>query len=1259
MAKVIKTVVIVAAAVALVAFAAPIAGVVAGAMSITAAATIASIATVITSIGFTLGAAAIGGLFRKAPSIPNATVERLNSSVVPAAPRKIVFGETAAGNDIRFAETSGTKKDRYDSVVALASHRIHSVKSIHFENDLAWSGSIASKFSKGLVGVRHVLEGTASNAFAVGSGAYWNTTSKFTGCSYLALRYKLDGEAWPDGIPSRLTTIVEGCPLYDPRRDGTNGGSGSHRIADQSTWEFHNSQVAIGRNPALALLVYLLGYRINGKLVWGMGVPVSRINLDSFRAYANLCEERVSLQAGGTVQRYTCDGILSTADSHEACIGAITAAMGSCKLVDAGGQYSIIGGYDDTLGLKVHFTADDLVAPAGSTNPYVWVPAPPTRETFNMAKGRFADPASLYQLVDWGTIETETLDDGIQRPMTVDLSMVSRPETCQRIASQFLLREAKTPGIFTAVFGPRAFAAQVGSLVTLSLPAQAWNRKLFRVLDQAESHDLVFQMTLREESSEVYAWDREEKPLPANIRPEGYDPTDVLSVEGLAATTTTSVGASSYETSDVSVTWTAQDSGRVAGIQIEARPTGMSVWSEIAALHNAAAGALDFQSVRPGAQIEIRARYRMSSGVFGPWATVTIYSAPAKVDWQDAISGDGKPDDGATVGAPIGTEVGGRPAEDIVREIAELSIAKVDVSQNLEYIQTAILSAQLLEQRRKARTDVLTHLDGKPVATAISRVDRERIEGDTALAETISLLGAKSGDSLAFVLDSSTVQVEPGKSLATRFAELSAEVGTEESLRQAAVTRLDKADADEAIVRALAVSQVQAEVATERGVRTADVTRLDTAVAAEGEARADAITQVTASLASERSARQADVVRLDQSIADETSARAQAMSQVEAQVATERGARTADVTRLDTAVATEGEARADAITQVRGELATERGGRVADVSRLDQSIADEAGARAEAVTQVRAEVATERGARAADVSRLDTAIATESEARSQSLTNVTTTVADHTSSIGLLLRSVNGQEATAQLVLNSNGKVSGFRVNGQTQSFAVDARNFRLTDPATGIDYFFADATGAKMHNVEVDRIKANSIDSPALQQAAVSKTSFLSLTSDVACPQGSPTTVVSYTFVKEDADSILKIQMFAQCYHADDLDFWGDIVVDGVARQRAQVRMPFDNSGSRGQAPITPTVFIPSVGAGEHSVAFVLTSNETEGPTYVRAGSTLEVTELRRGAIGNASGTAAPIDTGGSGSGSGSGGGDYGGGEGGGGYEPPNVLQS
>lgn len=250
-----------------------------------------------------------------------------------------------------------------------------------------------------------------------------------------------------------------------------------------------------------------------------------------------------------------------------------------------------------------------------------------------------------------------------------------------------------------------------------------------------------------------------------------------------------------------------------------------------------------------------------------------------------------------------------------------------------------------------------------------------------------------------------------------------------------------------------------------------------------------------------------------------------------------------------------------------------------------------------------------------------------------------------------------GSQYTLKVQTDQNGQRfiagMGLAIENGVSAIAFSADSFRITTPGQNPQQvFYADTTGIYAPNLTVEKLKANSIDSASLKQAASSKTSYAMLSSDAACSRGVNTTVLSYKFFKEDADSLLKIVMFAQCYHADDFDFWGDILVDGVSHQRAQVRMPFDNSNSRGQAPITPFVFLPNIAAGEHTVSFVMMSNETEGPTYVRAGSTLEVTELRRASIGTSVGSASPVGDGSGGGSSGGGsGGDWGGG--GGTYQP------
>ena len=112
MSKIVKTVLVVAVAVAVVVFAPQIAAVlasVAGAVGVTV--TTAALTSAIVGMGLSLALTATMSLFRKAPSMSQSLVDRLNTSVVPTAARKIIFGTTAGGQDVRFFESDFDLKD--------------------------------------------------------------------------------------------------------------------------------------------------------------------------------------------------------------------------------------------------------------------------------------------------------------------------------------------------------------------------------------------------------------------------------------------------------------------------------------------------------------------------------------------------------------------------------------------------------------------------------------------------------------------------------------------------------------------------------------------------------------------------------------------------------------------------------------------------------------------------------------------------------------------------------------------------------------------------------------------------------------------------------------------------------------------------------------------------------------------------------------------------------------------------------------------
>jgi hypothetical protein len=73
--------------------------------------------------------------------------------------------------------------------------------------------------------------------------------------------------------------------------------------------------------------------------------------------------------------------------------------------------------------------------------------------------------------------------------------------------------------------------------------------------------------------------------------------------------------------------------------------------------------------------------------------------------------------------------------------------------------------------------DALKLIEGVPIATFLKQEQTARIEGDTALAQTIDLIGAKSGDGLSFALDLTKVKVSPTESLGTRLQGIDTSLG--------------------------------------------------------------------------------------------------------------------------------------------------------------------------------------------------------------------------------------------------------------------------------------------------------------------------------------------------------------------------------------------------------------------------------------------------------------------------------------------------
>jgi hypothetical protein len=464
--------------------------------------------------GLALGVASAVLLRPKVPRIsPNAT-DRLTASLDPNAPRKIAFGHTALATDVRYQGFTGTDQEYVEWILAVASHEVEAIQEIWFDAEKAWSasGGVTSKYS-GYLTVTTRNPGASGNGIAIDST--WTTSCTLTGCAYLHLKFKVTGNSkkaespFSSSIPSRVTVRGKGALLPDLREDGVDPD-------DQTTWDWFSDDS--GRNPAWQLLFYLLGWRINGKLAVGRGIPSSRIDLESFITAANLCDEPVTKAAGGTEPRYRCDALFSEGDDPDLVIGGLCDAMNAI-LRDTGGKIGLYVLHNDLATPVCAFTEADII---GDDQ---WQQTPGIDQTTNIVRGRYVDAsdAGLYQLVDYPDAELESVD-GIDRIDNFDLPCVQSASQAQRLAKQRLQRN-QYRGVFQARFNYRAWQVNLGDVVTLSHSALGWEDKLFRVAGTSVGLNGVVDLILREENEAIYAWDAEEAAPVTPATPTIYDPT--------------------------------------------------------------------------------------------------------------------------------------------------------------------------------------------------------------------------------------------------------------------------------------------------------------------------------------------------------------------------------------------------------------------------------------------------------------------------------------------------------------------------------------------------------------------------------------------------------------------------------------------------------------------------------------------------------------------------------------------------------------
>lgn len=329
-----------------------------------------------------------------------------------------------------------------------------------------------------------------------------------------------------------------------------------------------------------------------------------------------------------------------------------------------------------------------------------------------------------------------------------------------------------------------------------------------------------------------------------------------------------------------------------------------------------------------------------------------------------------------------------------------------------------------------------------------------------ALASTLSLLGARTADGTAFVLDLLTAKVSPTESLAQRLEAISAGslAGIEASIAEEQTAR---SSADEALASDI----------TQLKTRT---TNAEAAITAEATARSSgdtALAQTLSLLGAKNGAGTAFV--LDQStvqvepgtsLGQRLSGIDVAASQNQAAIATEQTARVQGDS-----------ANAQSITALQARVGTAESN-ISSVQSVTQSQAQSISA-----------LVTKTNGHESYIATLQQTTADQAA----SIQSITSTVNGNSANITSLQQVTNGLNAKVGLTLNVSGHVTGWSMNnnGQSGSFVVAADRFAIVSPNGGdavVPFEVVDGV-VRAPNMEVERLKVGSIQTDHLVDGAVS----------------------------------------------------------------------------------------------------------------------------------------------------------------------------
>lgn len=411
------------------------------------------------------------------------------------APQEIVYGRTRKSGVVTWYDANGAKNKYLWFVITVCEHEIDGFEKLWIDNveididteidgtgvgggGFVTKGDFLDADGNSLVkcGFYTGEDSQTADPDLVASTGYWTSNHQGNGVCYFWVRLEVDSSkggtdpespglnVWAKGWPRDLSVVLRGKRLYDPRLDSTQiidsttspitYGSGSHRLDDESTWEWSNNSVLVRAD-------YIKSSR------FGPGYDYTDIDWETVAKEADKADAQVPYPDGTspspTQAQWTIDGIVTVDDQPKQILESLQSADHGTTLFLPDSIKIYTGGWrTPTLTIDKSWLAGAYTATSST----------PADNNYNAVRGQYLSAAEGYTLIGFQprTSSAYETEDGTGTKWTdIALSYTTEEFRAQRIAI-IELKKSRLQTSISLECGPIAEQVEIHDTVYVDLP---------------------------------------------------------------------------------------------------------------------------------------------------------------------------------------------------------------------------------------------------------------------------------------------------------------------------------------------------------------------------------------------------------------------------------------------------------------------------------------------------------------------------------------------------------------------------------------------------------------------------------------------------------------------------------------------------------------------------------------------------------------------------------------------------------------------